>query len=89
MTRDSRLTTIIMWIAGVASVLTAAGAIAILTKFFQMSDTLIRVETKVSASNELQVLQFSQMDRRMGALEGRVGSIEQRQIDAQNLRARP
>lgn len=87
--KDSRLTKIILWVAGLSSVLIAAAAVAAVSRFFQMGDTLVRVESKVDLANQVQTIQFSQMDRRMGSLENRVGAIEQRQIDAQNLRARP
>lgn len=88
-TKDSRVTTIIMWVMGVASIITAAAAVAAVSRFFQMGDSQVRMEGKIDLANQVQTIQFSQLDRRMGALEGRVGTIEQRQIDAQNARARP
>lgn len=87
--RDSRLSKIILWIAGIASVITATGCIAFVSKFFQMSDSQVRIEGKIDAANQIQGLQFNQIDQRMRGLENRVGAIEQRQIDAQNSRARP
>lgn len=87
--KDSRLTTIINWIMGVSSIVIAAASIAAVSRFFDIGDSQVRMEGKIDLSNEVQSIQFSQMDRRMSAVENRVGAIEQRQIDAQNLRARP
>lgn len=87
--QDSRLSKIIAWVAGLASIIVSGCALAIASKFWLINDSQIRIEEKIDAANQVQNIQFSQMDRRMIAVEGRVGAIEQRQIEAQNQRARP